>query len=384
MRTNLPSLTSAIREQARALGFFKIGIARPGPLPDAGRLDRWLAESMHGEMDYLARQADKRKNPALVFAGTRSLVLAAMNYYAGAPPPAGPLQGRISRYAWGEDYHRVVRERLEELLAFIRRREPEADGLYYTDTGPVMEKAWGARTSLGWHGKNSILITREHGSWFFLGVILLNLELEYDPPSGDHCGICTRCIAACPTGAIVAPYVVDARLCISYLTVELRGAIPRPLRPMIGNRIFGCDDCQAICPWNRFAAVAGEARLAARTSTLLPDLIECSALTHEQFTARFRGSAVSRSGRDGFVRNVVVALGNSRRPEAVPALARALTDTSPLVRAHAAWALGRIGSSPACAALADARARENEAAVLDEIDRALDQAQTGGLSGACI
>ncbi len=371
MRNDPASLTAAIREKARALGFFKTGIVRAGPLPDAGRFDRWLDESMHGEMHYLVRQADKRRNPSLILPGARSLVVVAMNYYMGEPPPPAPLQGRISRYAWAEDYHRVIRARLEELYAFIRRQEPEAAGVYYTDTGPVMEKAWGARTSLGWQGKNSNLITRERGSWFFLGVILLDLELEYDSRAKDYCGTCTRCMAACPTGAIAAPYVVDARLCISYLTIELHGAIPRPLRPLIGDRIFGCDDCQEVCPWNRFAALSGEPRPAEPTHPAWCDLVLHSALTREEFEARFRASAVRRCGRDGFVRNVAVALGNSRHPGAGPALARALGDASPLVRAHAAWGLGRIASPAARAALAGARGRENEPSVIEEIDLAL-------------
>jgi epoxyqueuosine reductase len=371
LRTNGSSLASAIREEARRLGFFKAGIARARPLPGSQRFDSWLQKAMHGEMGYLKRQAVKRKDPRLVLDGIRSLVVLAMNYHTGGPLTQNPLKGRISRYAWGDDYHRVVKSRLSKLYEFIQRKEPQATGLFYVDTGPVMEKAWGAETSLGWLGKHSNLITREQGSWFFIGVILLNLELDYDAREVDYCGTCTQCIAACPTGAIVEPYVVDARLCISYLTIELRGPIPRALRPMIGNRIFGCDDCQETCPWNRFASASGETGFLPRAENHMADLIPLSAITQEEFETRFQGSAVRRAKRDGFVRNVVVALGNSRGPEAVPALTRALGDRSALVRAHAAWAMGRIRHEQARKTLEAARAEETERDVLEEIGLAL-------------
>jgi epoxyqueuosine reductase len=254
----------------------------------------------------------------------------------------GRLQGTISCYARGADYHVTVRDRLERLLAFIQTHEPAAKGICYSDTGPIMEKVWGAHTALGWMGKHTNLITREQGSWFFIGVILLNIALECEEKGKDYCGKCTRCIEACPTGAIVSPYVLDARLCISYLTIELRGPIPVPLRPLIGNRIFGCDDCQDVCPWNRFAVRTAESCFQAREGNATLDLAPLVRLTPEGFKRRFHNTPVWRATRDGFVRNVVVALGNSGTAEAGPALRIALGDPSPLVRSHAEWALARL------------------------------------------
>jgi epoxyqueuosine reductase len=366
------SLTARLRAEARRLGFFKMGVAAAGPLPWKQHFDAWLAEGMHGDMSYLERQADKRKEPALVLDNVRSILVLAVNYHVAVASSEDPLRGKISRYARGEDYHRLIQDRLRALLDFIRREEPRAHGLFHVDTGPVMEKVWGAHSSLGWMGKHSNLITRQKGSWFFTGVILLDLELEYDAREKDYCGACSRCIDACPTGAIVAPYVVDARLCISYLTIELKGAIPRRLRTLIGNRIFGCDDCQEACPWNRFAVSTAEQKFWPRDGNLAPELTHLAATTREEFDARFKNSPVRRARRDGFVRNVVTALGNSRRSEAVPALAQAMGDASSLVRTHAAWALGRIGTLQARAALVQARRIESDPEVLEEIELALD------------
>jgi epoxyqueuosine reductase len=234
-----------------------------------------------------------------------------------------------------------------------------------------MEKVWGALSALGWMGKHSNLITRDLGSWFFVGVALTDLDLEADPPERDRCGTCIRCSAACPTGAIVEPYVVDARLCISYLTIELRGPIPRRLRPAIGNRIFGCDDCQDVCPWNRFAVRSREAELLPRDGTVMPELASMVDLDAVEFERRFRGSPIRRARRDGFVRNVVVALGNWGAPEALAPLARALGDPSALVRGHASWALGRLRSSEARRLLERARSTESDPSVIEEIDHAL-------------
>ena len=365
------SLTDRIRAEARRLGFFKTGVARAGPLPRRQSFDAWLEQGMQGQMEYVARQADKRRNPDLVLEDVRSILILAMNYFSAADIQAESRQGLISRYALGDDYHRLMTDRLRELLAFIQREEPQAGGIYYADTGPVMEKAWGAQTALGWMGKHTNLISREQGSWFFLGVILLDCELEYDAPERDHCGTCSRCISACPTGAIIAPYVVDARLCISYLTIELKGAIPRRLRPLIGNRIFGCDDCQEVCPWNRFAITTAEPALRPRAGNLAPDLARWAVISPEEFNACFRNSPIRRAKREGFVRNVVVALGNSHRPKAIPALTGALGDSSALVRGHAAWALGEIAADEARAALLTAGKVETDPRVLEEIECAI-------------
>lgn len=338
------SLTMRIRAEARRLGFFKMGVAPAGSLPWKDRFDEWLTQGMQGSMTYLQRQAAKRREPGLVLESVCSILVLAMNYHARADAADDPLCGRISQYAWGEDYHRLMTERLHALLNFIQREQAGARGLFYSDTGPVMEKVWGAHSALGWMGKHSNLITRTEGSWFFIGVVLLDLQLEYDKPEKDYCGSCTRCIHACPTAAIVAPYVVDARRCISYLTIELKGFIPRELRPLIGNRVFGCDDCQDVCPWNRFAVTTPEKAFWPRDGSAFPKLARLALLREQEFNTRFKDSPIRRAKRDGFVRNVVVALGNSLRTEAVPPLVCALKDASPVVRAHAAWALGRIAS----------------------------------------
>ena len=347
MRSGTSELSLRIRDEARRLGFFKTGITPIRPLPDGERLEAWLRKGMHGEMGYLERQAPRRLDPRLVFQDARSLLVVAMSYHTEHVPLFAPLNGRISRYAWGDDYHAIVKNRLERLLDFIRKEEPAAEGRCYVDTGPVMEKAWGAQTALGWMGKHTNLIARGHGSWFFVGVILLNLDLECDGPERDYCGKCRRCMEACPTGAIIAPYVLDARLCISYLTIELRGAIPVSLRPLIGNRIYGCDDCQDVCPWNRFAVATAEDRFYPRQERLMPDLLGLVHLSPAEFKRKYQGSPILRSTRDGFVRNVVVALGNSGNREAIPALKAALQDASPLVRSHAEWALERFGAGKA-------------------------------------
>lgn len=373
--TDKPALTAAIREEAARLGFFRIGVARAGSLPGSERLDRWLREGMHGEMRYMARQAAKRKDPDLVLPEVRSIITLAAGYYAEEEPEAGATVARISRYAAGEDYHHVLEKRVRELAGFITRVLPGARARAYVDTGPVMEKSWGAEGGLGWIGKHSNLITRQQGSWFFVGTILLDQELEYGAREPDHCGTCRRCIPACPTGAIVQPHVVDARLCISYLTIELRGRIPRALRPLIGNRVFGCDDCQDVCPWNRFAARTPFAELLPRAGTQAPPLLSLIHLGTEQFRLRFAGMAILRAGRDGFVRNVAVALGNARSHRAVDALSISVRDESALVRAHAAWALGRIGGTTARQILAAAFAAEDAPEVREEIGLALADAE---------
>ena len=368
---NSSSLAEEIRKAAEELGFVRTGFTRAGPLPGSERLDEWLRRGMHGEMHYLERQADRRRDPSRVFAGVRTIITVALNYYAAAKQTNDPGLGRISRYAWGEDYHVLAGRRLEQLLASIRQLAPGSTGICHVDTGPVMEKTWAALSSIGWLGKNANVITRKQGSWFFLGALLVDVDLESDVPEADRCGTCSRCLAACPTGAIVAPHVVDARRCISYLTIELRGVIPRSLRPLIGNRIFGCDDCQDVCPWNRFAVETAEQGFHPAAGNLMPELAALAGLSSEEFRRRFRNSPVSRAKRDGFVRNVVVALGNSGTPAAVPPLAGAMADESPLVRLHAAWALGRLGTPEALEVLEASRAHEPDSGVLSEIAAAL-------------
>ena len=337
-------LTANIRNEALKIGFAKAGFAPAGDTPYMTHFHNWLKGGLHGDMRYLERQAEKRGNPELVFPGARSVVVTALNYYSGEDPPPSPLCGRISRYAIGADYHSAVTDRLERLLLFIKSEVPEANGRCYADAGPVMEKVWGAETSIGWIGKHSGLVSRGLGTSFFIGVILLDIPLEYDEKSSALCGACRRCLDACPTGALVAPYRLDARKCLSYLTIEFRGAVPPELRSAAGNRVFGCDECQNACPWNRFAVKTTVEELTPRNENIAPGLLSLAGLSHEAFERRFVGSPVLRATRDGFVRNVMVALGNSHDAEAVPALEAALTDESPLVCEHAAWALMKINS----------------------------------------
>ena len=366
-RPDTTSLSSCVREEAQRLGFFKVGITRIGLLPYDDHFERWLTKGWHGEMRYLERQAAKRRNPGLVLPNARSMLVLAMDYYAQKTLPDISLRGVISRYAQGNDYHKIVLDRLKALLRFIQNCEPSALGKCFVDTGPVMEKVWGAQTSLGWIGKHTNLITRERGSWFFIGVILLDIELEYDAQEKDFCGTCGRCMKACPTRAITAPYVLDPRLCISYLTIEFRDLIPRRLRPLMGNRIFGCDDCQQVCPWNRFAVETSVSELAPNEKNIMPELVPLVRITPQEFDRRFRHSPIRRATRDGLVRNAAIALGNSHRSEAVRALEEALQDGSPVVRAAAAWALGQISSGKTTGILQRARSRETDRLVLEEI-----------------
>ena len=365
------TLTEELRAKAKALGFEKIGISRPERLDARSGLQQWVAQGRHGEMHWMGRSPERRTDPRKVFEETKSVISLVLNYYTPMPHSQKLEHGKISRYAWGRDYHWILRDRTKELVAWITELEPAARGLYYSDTGPVMDKAWAHKSGLGWIGKHSNLITRELGSWVFLGEILLNLELEYDQEARNYCGTCHRCIEACPTKAIVAPYVVDARLCISYLTIELRGAIPRKLRPLIGSRIFGCDDCQDACPWNRFAQTSLEKAFYPDEGNQAPVLIDLMRMTASEFKERFRSSAIKRAKYAGFLRNVAVALGNSRDTGAVPVLWEALRHSESLVRAHAAWALGEIGGNMAFDALSQANDDEKDTSVREEIQLAL-------------
>jgi epoxyqueuosine reductase len=359
-----------IRAKARALGFEKVGIARAGRAPRADFLRAWLEEGRHGTMDYMARAPERREDPERLLAGAKAVVCVAKNYQSPGTHAADPRTGRISRYAWGEDYHDVLGERLQDLRRFIESLGGAAK--VCVDTNAILEKPWAQAAGLGWQGKHSNLISRDLGSWLFVGEVLTDLDLEPDAAHArSYCGSCTRCIDLCPTRAIVAPYVVDSRRCISYLTIEHRGPIPRELRPLMGNLIFGCDICQDVCPWNKFAKVSPDPAFRAREGNLTPALVELLGLTREAWTARYKGSPVKRAKYPGFLRNVAVALGNSADPSAVPALAAALEHAEPLVRGHAAWALGRLG---AIDVLRGRRASEPDADVRAEIDAALGEA----------
>ena len=368
----LQERTDAIRLAATSLGFDRCEAASVRNLDAAPRLREWLASGMHGSMQWMERSADRRADPGLVVPEARSVLVVTRSYWTGEEASTDASRARISRYAWGDEYHDVLGTALRDLYERIQEIAPGVAGRYYIDTGPVMEKAWAELAGLGWIGKHSNLISAGVGSWFFLGAIVLDCELAYGEPAHDQCGSCTACIDLCPTRAIVAPYVVDARLCISYLTIENRGPIPRKLRADIGNRIFGCDECQDVCPWNRFAQVgAAASAFAARDDLRAPDLVELLGLDEEGFKTLFRGSPVKRARYQGFLRNVAVALGNSDHPRAVSALTTRLQHESALVRGHCAWALGRFDDADAHRALSQQLPRESDVWVREEIEAAL-------------
>ncbi|MGA8864400.1 MAG: tRNA epoxyqueuosine(34) reductase QueG [Gallionella sp.] len=344
-RVDWVTLATRIREWARELGFQAVGISDTDLSAAETRLVEWLSAGLHGELDYMAKHGSKRSRPGELVQGTLRVISLSMNYF--------PLEARdswqvlaengrayISRYALGRDYHKVVRDRLKKLAKKIRAEVSEFNGRVFTDSAPVMEVELACKAGLGWRGKHTLLLSREHGSWFFLGEIFVNLPLAIDAPQTEHCGSCTRCMDICPTKAIIAPYKLDARRCISYLTIELKGSIPVELRPLIGNRIYGCDDCQLVCPWNGFAHSTVEPDFAIRHGLDDVSLVELFAWDETEFKTRFAGSAIYRIGHEQWLRNIAVALGNAARDAAViAALRHRANDESELVREHVAWAL---------------------------------------------
>jgi epoxyqueuosine reductase len=359
------ALTQVLKNKARELGFNHVAIG-PADSPEHGAaFEAWLAAGYAGTMEYLALGRAKRLDLQQVLPGARSVIAVALNYYQGEPSKARGW-APVARYAWGRDYHEVMTPRLEKLLAFLQEAAgPEVRGKIYVDTGPILERDLAARAGLGWVGKNTNLLHPRLGSFFFIGVILTTAELEFDAPLPDRCGTCRACLDVCPTQAFVTPYVLDARRCIAYLTIEHKGPIPVELREGMGEWAFGCDLCQTVCPWNRKAPETREPNF--YPPEPLPDLSRLLELDDAGFRRRFKGTPLMRPKRRGFLRNVAVALGNRRDPEAVPALSQALFDPEPLVRQHAAWALGRINSADAREALIRARSREQDPQVLHEI-----------------
>jgi epoxyqueuosine reductase len=309
----------------------------------------------------------RRADPHEYVPWARSLVVVGLSYFTGNELSTAPDHGAISRYAWGRDYHHEVRLRLERLRAAVDQLAPGSRTHPFVDTSPVLEKGVAEAAGLGWRGKHTNLLRKRFGSWFFLGGLATDLELEPDSAARDHCGTCTRCIDVCPTRAIVAPYVLDARLCIAYLTIEHRGPIPLELRPAIGNRVFGCDDCQEVCPWNRFASRTRIAAFEPLDGNLNPPLLDLFALSRSAWNRRFKKTPVRRAHYEGFLRNVAVAFGNWGAPKTVPALAARSDDPSPLVRGHVAWALGRVGTRAGREVLIQRRQDERDAWVLEEI-----------------
>ncbi len=367
------ALAERIKTQALELGFDAAGIAPAAPGEHLPQYLDWLAAGYHGEQSYLARpdRLARRRDLRVIQPEVESLLVVGLHYWPGPPPAEAewPSHGRISAYAQGPDYHHVMLPKLEALGSFVQEQTGRSGrSRAYVDTGPLLERDHALAAGLGFIGKNCHLIQPQRGSWLFLGVLMLPLPLEPDTPGRTpSCGTCARCQDACPSNAFIRPHTLDCRRCISYLTTALKGPIPRELRPLVGNRVFGCDDCQQVCPWNRFAQPTGRQQLA-------PPLLDLIRLAESLFQQQFGDTPIGHIGRERLLRNVAVALGNWAAPEAAPPLKQALTDPGPLVRGHAAWALGQIGTGRARTALAQALSGEPDPSIREEIQLALDGA----------
>jgi epoxyqueuosine reductase len=363
-------LKAALAQKAHELGFDCIGLTRPDALREAAEhFHEFLEAGSHGDMDWLARQPERRADPRALWNDVASVIMLGVNY----GPDEDPLlilresaRGAISVYAQGDDYHDVIKKHLKMLARWLVETT-RCEVKVFVDTAAVMEKPLAHAAGIGWQGKHTNLVSRRFGSWLFLGAIFTTIELPVDRAESDHCGSCQACLDICPTAAFPAPYKLDARRCISYLTIENKGPIPREFRKAMGNRIYGCDDCLAVCPWNKFAQAGREARLAARDHMRAPDLAELARLDDAAFRARFAKSPVKRTGRDRFVRNVLIAIGNSGDPDLARDAERLLSDASPLVRGAAVWALSQLIGRERFGALASrAMATEQDASVRAE------------------
>ncbi len=350
---NTADLKAALEREALAAGFAKMGVCRPDAIPEAaGRLDEFLKEGRHGQMGWMEARSHWRGDPRALWPEARSVVMLAEAYTPGHDPledTAMPERGAVSVYAQGRDYHDVVKKRLKRVGRWLidhaeRQGHEGVEIKVFVDTAPVMEKPLAQASGLGWQGKHTNLLGRDLGNWVFLGAIFTTLDLPPDPAEGEHCGSCTKCLDICPTDAFPAPFQLDARRCISYLTIEHRGPVDEELRPGLGNRIYGCDDCLAVCPWNKFAVRARDMRLAPQPGRRAPELAEMAALDDAGFRARFAGSPIKRIGRDRFVRNVCYAIGNSGAPGLARAAAPLARDADPAVADAARWALDRLGA----------------------------------------
>jgi len=364
------AIKEAIRAQALGLGFDAVGFAAPRLLPEARHeLAEYLARGLHGDMGWLAANAERRADPLVLWPEARSAIVVALNY-ASAEDPLGALErrerGTISVYARGRDYHRVIGTRLKALGRFIHETY-RTEVKVFVDTAPLMEKPLAARAGVGWQGKHTNLVSRRFGSWLFLGEVLTALDIAPDAAEQDRCGSCHACLDVCPTKAFPGPYRIDARRCISYLTIEHKGHIAPEFRAAMGNRIYGCDDCLAVCPWNKFAAPAREPEFLSRAELTAPKLAALARLDEAAFREMFAGTAIKRTGRDRFVRNVLIAIGNSGDAQAARAAEELICDPSPLVRAMAVWALSRLVPPGRFAALREChQAHESDAAVTAE------------------
>ncbi|MEM7775177.1 MAG: tRNA epoxyqueuosine(34) reductase QueG [Pseudomonadota bacterium] len=380
------SIVEEIREAAAELGFDATGFTTPDAIPQAApRLKHFLDAGRHGDMDWMARTSDRRGHPAALWPDVRSVIMVGHAYTPDSDPMAALTQrdrGAVSVYAKGKDYHDVIKTKLKQLARSVATLTA-ADVKVFVDTAPLMEKPLAAAAGIGWQGKHTNLVSREHGSWLFLGAILTAARLPADEPEIDHCGSCRRCLDVCPTDAFPAPYQLDARRCIAYLTIEHAGHIPREFRRAIGNRIFGCDDCLAVCPWNKFASIAREARYAARLETDNPPLDVLLDLDDAAFRKRFAGTPIKRTGRDRFLRNVLIAAGNSGDPALVPKCLGLLGDPSPLVRGMAVWALRQLTTEEHFAAYRSKNLRrERDQHVRSEWIAATTNAEPGNLKAS--
>ncbi len=349
---------AAVRRFAAEVGFEVVGIAKPDSVATAAKeFDRFIELGLHGDMDWLAAKADRRRHPNALWPAARSVIMLGLNYGPSTDPMAALSRhdrGVVSAYAQGRDYHGVVKRQLKRLGRWLVENFA-CEVKVFVDTAPVMEKPLAQAAGLGWQGKHTNLVSRELGSWLFLGSVFTTLDLAADRPEADHCGSCRRCLEVCPTDAFPAPYQLDARRCISYLTIEHKGHIAREFRAAIGNRIYGCDDCLAVCPWNKYAQTARETALQPRAELQAPLLADLARLDDAGFRRRFAGTAIKRTGRDRFLRNVLIALGNSGDPAAIPTLEQRLDDAAAIVRAMAVWALSRLLDRAAFARLRAAR-----------------------------
>lgn len=370
------TLTQQIHSRSKELGFELVGISPAKESETIELYRKWIENGYAGKMGYLERHLPLKVDPRTLLKETKSVISLAMNYYTVDPPKElseDQSRGQISRYAWGDDYHDVIRDRLQQLVDYIKTMaESELKSRVFVDSGPILEREYAEKSGLGWIGKNTNLINWQKGSWYFLAEILISLDLEYDnQPVRGSCGTCTKCIEECPTDAILEPNILDSRLCISYLTIELKDSIPKELRPQIGNLIFGCDICQEVCPWNSKAIPTSEPAFHPRKDNLTPELLSLMEITKSDFSKKYKGSPIKRTKWKGFIRNVIVAVGNWGSPTAVPALKKALINDEPMIRGHAAWALGQIGGINATIALEKHLENEINPEVITEIQDAL-------------
>ena len=370
------TLSQQIQMRAHELGFELVGITPAEQSQTIERYRQWIENGYAGKMGYLEKHLNLKEDTRKLLQEAKSVISLAMNYYTIDTPKAlaeDPSRGQISRYAWGDDYHDVIRERLLDLVDFIKiTGETQLKSRVFVDSGPILEREYAQKAKLGWIGKNTNLINWRSGSWYFLSEILVNIDLELETETlHGSCGTCTKCIEACPTDAFIEPNLLDSRLCISYLTIELKDSIPKELRSKMGNLIFGCDICQEVCPWNSKAIPTDEPAFQPRDRNMAPELLSLVNMTQAEFSEKYKGSPIKRAKRRGFLRNVIVAIGNWRSRTAVPALKKVLADDEPLIRGHAAWALGQIGGQQVEQVLETQSQLENDAEVTSEIQDAL-------------